>query len=60
MAIVVVAGGTGKLGRAVVEALRDTTNHSVSVLTRKVRRLVLTRIKEHHMLARHFADPGMI
>ncbi|GLA26495.1 hypothetical protein AnigIFM63326_003655 [Aspergillus niger] len=35
MAIIAVAGGTGKLGRAIVEALRDTTNHSVYILTRK-------------------------
>ncbi|KAL3444832.1 NAD(P)-binding protein [Aspergillus insuetus] len=35
MAIIAVAGGTGKLGRAIVEALRDTTSHSVHVLTRK-------------------------
>jgi uncharacterized protein YbjT (DUF2867 family) len=36
MAIIAVAGGTGKLGRAIVEALRDTTSHSVYILTRKV------------------------
>lgn len=36
MAVVAVAGGTGKLGRAIVEALRDTTSHSVHVLTRQV------------------------
>ncbi|PLN81566.1 NAD(P)-binding protein [Aspergillus taichungensis] len=35
MAIIAVAGGTGQLGRAIVEALRDTTSHSVYVLTRK-------------------------
>ncbi|PLB35797.1 NAD(P)-binding protein [Aspergillus candidus] len=35
MAIIAVAGGTGNLGRAIVEALRDTTSHSVHVLTRK-------------------------
>ncbi|OQE24241.1 hypothetical protein PENFLA_c010G03236 [Penicillium flavigenum] len=35
MAIIAVAGGTGKLGRAIVEALRDTTSHSVHILTRK-------------------------
>ncbi|CEL01012.1 hypothetical protein ASPCAL00604 [Aspergillus calidoustus] len=35
MAIIAVAGGTGNLGRAIVEALRDTTNHSVYILTRK-------------------------
>ncbi|OGM48854.1 hypothetical protein ABOM_003004 [Aspergillus bombycis] len=31
---VAVSGGTGKLGRAIVEALRSTTNHSVLVLAR--------------------------
>ncbi|KAL6230070.1 hypothetical protein BDW75DRAFT_234693 [Aspergillus navahoensis] len=35
MTIIAVAGGTGKLGRAIVEALRDTTSHSVYILTRK-------------------------
>ncbi|KAL4758767.1 NAD(P)-binding protein [Aspergillus foveolatus] len=35
MAIIAVAGGTGKLGRAIVEALKNTTDHSVSILTRK-------------------------
>ncbi|PGH28099.1 hypothetical protein AJ80_00357 [Polytolypa hystricis UAMH7299] len=34
MAIVAVSGGSGKLGRAVVEALRDNTNHSVIILGR--------------------------
>ncbi|KAF7177894.1 hypothetical protein CNMCM7691_006370 [Aspergillus felis] len=35
MAIIAVAGGTGKLGRAIVEALKNTTGHRVAVLTRK-------------------------
>ncbi|KAL4739983.1 hypothetical protein BDV11DRAFT_169615 [Aspergillus similis] len=35
MANIAVAGGTGKLGRAIVEVLKNTTGHSVSVLTRK-------------------------
>ncbi|PKY06268.1 NAD(P)-binding protein [Aspergillus campestris IBT 28561] len=35
MAIIAVAGGTGNVGRAIVEILRDTTNHPVYVLTRQ-------------------------
>lgn len=35
MAIIAVAGGTGKLGRAIVEALK-TTNHTIYILARQV------------------------
>ncbi|KAF4763546.1 hypothetical protein HAV15_000578 [Penicillium sp. str.  len=34
MAILAVSGGTGKLGRAIVEALKSQTSHSVFVLAR--------------------------
>ncbi|GFG20810.1 hypothetical protein IFM5058_10787 [Aspergillus udagawae] len=34
MAIVAVSGGTGKVGRAIVEALKSKTSHSVFVLAR--------------------------
>ncbi|RHZ56606.1 aromatic alcohol reductase [Aspergillus thermomutatus] len=34
MAIVAVSGGTGKVGRAIVEALKSKTSHTVSVLAR--------------------------
>ncbi|KAL3475970.1 NAD(P)-binding protein [Aspergillus californicus] len=36
MATIAVAGGTGRLGRAIVEALRDTTDHSILILARSV------------------------
>ncbi|KAJ5184465.1 hypothetical protein N7491_007670 [Penicillium cf. griseofulvum] len=35
MAIIAVAGGTGKLGRAIVEALKATTSHTIYILARK-------------------------
>ncbi|KUL90156.1 hypothetical protein ZTR_01925 [Talaromyces verruculosus] len=34
MTVVAVAGGTGKLGRAIVEALKRATGHSVLILAR--------------------------
>lgn len=36
MAIIAVAGGTGKLGRAIVEALVEQGQHSVVALAREV------------------------
>ncbi|KAE8355884.1 NAD(P)-binding protein [Aspergillus coremiiformis] len=36
MTVVAVAGGTGGLGRAIVETLRDLQKHEILVLTRKV------------------------
>jgi uncharacterized protein YbjT (DUF2867 family) len=36
MAIVAVSGGTGKVGRAIVEALKGKTSHTVFVLARSV------------------------
>jgi uncharacterized protein YbjT (DUF2867 family) len=36
MAIIAVAGGTGNLGRAIVEALKATTSHTIYILARKV------------------------
>ncbi|KAE8372283.1 NAD(P)-binding protein [Aspergillus bertholletiae] len=35
MAVIAVAGGTGKLGRAIVEALKSTTSHNIKILARK-------------------------
>lgn len=37
MVTVAVAGGTGRLGRTIVDALRRSQNHEVIVLTRKVK-----------------------
>lgn len=36
MATVAVAGGSGRVGRTIVDALRDSPKHDVIVLTRKV------------------------
>lgn len=36
MAILAVSGGTGKLGRAVVEALKNKKSHSLFILARSV------------------------
>jgi uncharacterized protein YbjT (DUF2867 family) len=36
MAIVAVAGGTGNVGRAIVEAILATGKHQVKILSRKV------------------------
>jgi nucleoside-diphosphate-sugar epimerase len=36
MVTIAVSGGTGKLGRAIVEALRSATNHSILILARSV------------------------
>jgi nucleoside-diphosphate-sugar epimerase len=36
MAIIAVAGGTGNVGRAIVEAILATGGHEVKILSRKV------------------------
>lgn len=36
MAIIAVAGGTGGLGRAIVEAIKARNQHDVKILSRKV------------------------
>jgi hypothetical protein len=36
MAIIAVAGGTGGLGRAIVEAIKARSQHDVKILSRKV------------------------
>jgi len=36
MAVIAVAGGTGNLGRTIVEALVAAGKHSVKILSRKV------------------------
>ena len=36
MVTVAVAGGTGRVGRVIVDALRKSEEHEVVVLTRKV------------------------
>jgi nucleoside-diphosphate-sugar epimerase len=45
MAIVAVAGGTGDVGRTIVEALLETGKHTVFVLGRKVRDIHFIRIQ---------------
>jgi uncharacterized protein YbjT (DUF2867 family) len=37
MVVVAVIGGTGNVGKTIVDALRDDGKHEVVVLTRKVR-----------------------
>lgn len=45
MAIIAVAGGTGDVGRTIVEALLDSGKHKVFVLGRKVRDVVHVHAK---------------
>ncbi|KAJ4174225.1 hypothetical protein NW754_004640 [Fusarium falciforme] len=50
MAIVGVAGGTGSIGRAVVEAIKATGKHQVKILGRKVSLYVLeSNLHERHI-----------
>ena len=43
MVIVAVAGGTGNVGRTIVDALEKSQKHDVIVLTRKVKEIGLQK-----------------
>ena len=43
MVVVAVAGGTGHIGRTIVQVLRETTIHKTLVLTRGVRMIYITQ-----------------
>jgi len=48
MAIVAVPGGTGNVGRAIVDALLATGKHQVKILSRSVSRLMDPQFVEVH------------
>jgi uncharacterized protein YbjT (DUF2867 family) len=49
MAIVAVPGGTGNVGRAIVDALLATGKHQVKILSRSVSRLIPSSWKSTHV-----------
>jgi nucleoside-diphosphate-sugar epimerase len=50
MTIIAVAGGAGKLGRAIVEAIVENGQHEVVILAREVSTLVVQNFEMHNLI----------
>lgn len=50
MTVIAVAGGAGKLGRAIVEALVEQGKHNVVVLAREVSTILIRNINENVLI----------
>lgn len=50
MTIIAVAGGAGKLGRAIVEAIVENGQHEVVVLAREVSTSVIQNFELHNLI----------
>lgn len=58
MTVIAVAGGAGKLGRAIVETLVEQGQHKVVVLSREVSTTTIRNIRSEILLIYRFLGQG--